>query len=97
MAKLGRVIHNFKNGRREDDRAMRRCRTCGGVQYDWGVGLSVTKRGKARWCMFWYCAGRGSCGRGDLERMTYQRVSELRQKPPVVKPAPGYPWCELGA
>lgn len=93
---FARTIHNFRNGNREEDRAMRRCRTCGGVQYDWGVNFS-TKRGKVRWFIHWYCAGHGSCGRSDYEYMTENRMYALRQKPPVVRRAPNYPWCKVAA
>lgn len=95
--KYPRTIHSFRNGKREEERAMRRCRTCGGIQYDWGCNFSTSKRGKVRWFIHWYCAGRGSCGRSDYEYMTYKRLCDLRQSPPVVKRAPNYPWCKVAA
>lgn len=81
---------SFRNGADCDDRAMRRCRCCGGVQYDWGARSRRAKR--LSWVMAWYCTGRGGCGLMQHEKMTSKRFMELRQTPPKLKRAPSAPW-----
>lgn len=86
---------SFRNGSNCDDRAMRRCRLCGGIQYDWGCGMATSPKMRRRGLtevMAWYCTGRGGCGLMQHEYMTQARLYDLRQNPPKMKRAPGAPW-----
>jgi len=86
------VAHrDFRNGGDCDGRAQRRCRRCGGVQYDWGCNF--TRRGKrVVWFVSWYCNGRGACGLMETEYLSEAALDRLRAEPPRVKRAPGAPW-----
>ena len=92
------VAHpSWCNGGRCDGRAQRRCRRCGGVQYDWGVNFTHTSESgrhlkNPRWFMHWYCNGRRACGLSQIEYMSYVRITELRQRPPQIGRARNAPW-----
>jgi hypothetical protein len=87
------VAHRtFDNGADCDGRAQRRCRRCGGVQYDWGAAGS--NRRNLPYVVHWYCNGRGACGLSEYERMSVKRFTELRcDKPPQAVRSPGAPWA----
>jgi hypothetical protein len=80
---------DFDNGAPLAAHAMRRCKCCGGVQYDWNVIYSARR---AMYVILWFCCGRNSCGFRDSQDISAERLAVLRQHPPTVARAPGAPW-----
>ena len=69
----------WKNGDPLDDRARRRCPSCGGTLYDWGVGPASGWWRDAEpgsWVIEWKC--HAACGVGIGHRLDHDELAAIR-------------------